>query len=107
MAEFRSGNIDAAKAAFDEAGRVPLAEAPSDQAKMESTVGFYLSMILFQQGMVSEAHQRFAEAEAKMSPKPTDDAKPLIGRRDHNLLIMWLAHREAKALLDVSPPPNP
>lgn len=102
MAEFRSGHFEAAKAAFDEAVRAPRAMEPLVQARMESTAGFYLSMVLFQQDQVEEARQRFAEAEAKMSAKPTDEKRPVIGRRDPDLLIMWLAYSEAKALLDGS-----
>ena len=106
MAAFRSGHFDEAKAAIDEAGRAPFAKDPLVQAKMESTAGFYLSMVLFQQDKVAEARQRFAEAEAKMSPKPIVEKKPWIGHRDHQLLILWLAHREAKTLLSSSPPAN-
>jgi hypothetical protein len=35
-----------------------------------------------------------------MTPKPDDDKKPLISRPDHNLLVLWLAQREAKVLLN-------
>ena len=107
MAEFRSGHLEAAKTALDEAGRAPLAMEPLAQVKMESTAGFYLSMVLFRQDNVVEARQRFAEAEAKMIPKPMGEKRPVIGRRDHNLLIMWLAHDEAKALLDGATDVNP
>ena len=107
MAAFRNGNLDAAVTALNNTGQSPLAKAASDQAKMESTAGFYLSMVLFQQGKIAEAHQRFTEAEAKMSPKPTNATDPVIGRRDHKLLIMWLAHKEAKARLEASPPTTP
>ena len=42
------------------------------------------------------------EAAAKMKPLPADEQKPLFGgagREGHDDLIMWLAYKEAKAMI--------
>ena len=41
-----------------------------------------------------------------MKPLPVDEQKPLLGGADENDLIMWLAYKEAKAMIqfDVTPP---
>ena len=64
-----------------------------------ATAKFYRAMSLFRQGQEAEARQLFAEAEAKM--------KPLPGGADHDDLILWLAYKEAKALLAPSQTSTP
>jgi hypothetical protein len=34
-----------------------------------------------------------------MKPLPVDERKPLAGGADQNDLIMWLAYKEAKAMI--------
>ena len=38
-------------------------------------------------------------AAAKMKPLPVDEQNPLAGGADLNDLVMWLAFKEAKAML--------
>jgi hypothetical protein len=57
-------------------------------------------MISQQQGNSAEARKRFAEAEAKMKPLPADEKNPMASGADHDILVLWLAYKEAKALLD-------
>src|SRR6516164_2633916 len=69
---------------------------------------FYRVMFLFRQGKTDEARKRAAEAAAKMRPLPADEKKPLAGGATYDDLIVWLAYKEAKALIgfDGAPPPR-
>ena len=68
-------------------------------------------MCLSDQGKVDEARAVAAEAAAKMNPFPADDQNPLAGNVNHDRLIVWLACRQAQALLQPAaatdgPPPG-
>ena len=43
-----------------------------------------------------------------MKPLPKDENHPLAGDADHDDLILWLAYKEAKAMIqfDAAPPPK-
>jgi hypothetical protein len=62
-------------------------------------------MALFRQDKRPEARQLLAETSAKMTPLPTDPKKPLAGGAKDNVLIHWLAHREATALIGAETTP--
>ncbi len=47
------------------------------------------------------------EAAATMKPLPQDEKNPLTGDADHDDLILWLAYKEAKALLKFDAVPLP
>ncbi len=111
MAEFRNGDLAEAEATCAEAARSMESTAFNPPGWRESiplpTVGFYRAMISFQRGQVTEARKRFAEAEAKMKPLPADEKNPMAIGGDFNALILWLAYKEAKALLNDSAPAEP
>jgi hypothetical protein len=70
------------------------------------TANFYRAMSLYRQGQEAEARQLFNETEAKMKPLPAATRWP-VSAGDHNDLILWLAYKEARALLtppQMSPP---
>ena len=46
----------------------------------------------------NEARKLATEA-AKMRPLPKDEKNPLASDADHDDLILWLAYKEAKALI--------
>jgi len=69
------------------------------------TAGYYRAMSLFQRGKAAEARQLFNETETEMKPLPADENNPMAGGGDLDDLIVWLAYKEAKALL--VPPPKP
>jgi Flp pilus assembly protein TadD len=94
MAEYRSGN----GAAADEALRAAAKVAPNNP-HITGTAAFFRAMSLFRQGKPSEARQLAILAVAKMKPLPKDDNNPLAGGADHNDLILWLAYKEAKAMI--------
>jgi hypothetical protein len=62
-------------------------------------------MGLFRQGKTALARKLATEAAAKMWPLPVDEQKPLACGGNENELIMWLAYKEAKAMIqfDASP----
>jgi hypothetical protein len=47
-----------------------------------------------------------AETEANMKPLPTDEKAPLAKGANHDDLILWLAYKEAKALLNAPRAPE-
>ena len=64
-------------------------------------------MSLFRQGKRDEGRKLATEAVARMKPLPADENNPLAEGIDDGDLIMWLAYKEAKAMLpfDAAPPP--
>jgi tetratricopeptide (TPR) repeat protein len=102
MAEFRSGNY----AGADETLLAAEKAGPTNRF-VTGTSPFYRAMSLFQQGKEEEARKLAIAAAAKMKPLPKDENNPLAGDADHDDLILWLAYKEAKAMIKfepVSPP---
>ena len=94
MAEYRSGNDAAADR--DPARR---REGRPEQPHVTGTSAFYRAMSLFRQGKPDEARKLAIAAAAKMKPLPKDEQNPLAGGANHDDLILWLAYKEAKALI--------
>ena len=94
MAEYRSGHFAEADAAL-----IAAATGGRDNPRVVGTSAFYRAMGLFRQGKTDLARQLATEAAAKMRPLPVDEQKPLAGGADENDLIMWLAYKEAKAMI--------
>ena len=65
-------------------------------------------MSLFRQGKEDEARKLAIAAAAKMKPLPKDEKNPLAGNAHHDDLILWLAYKEAKAMIqfDAAAPPK-
>ena len=63
-------------------------------------------MSLFRQGKHDEARKLAIAAAAKMKPLPKDEQNPLADGAGHDDLILWLAYKEAKAMIqfDAAPP---
>jgi eukaryotic-like serine/threonine-protein kinase len=60
---------------------------------------FYRAMSLFRQGKEEEARKLALAAAAKMKPLPQDEQNPLANEANHDDLILWLAYKEAKAII--------
>src|SRR5262249_17556369 len=103
MAEYRSGHYAAADKALRAA-----AEAGKSPARVQGTSAFYRAMSLFQLGKRDEARKLAVAAVAKRKPLPADEQNPLAGNANREDLILWLAYREAKSLIefDAAPPPR-
>ena len=102
---------------FAEAEAALVAAAKGDEmnAVLTGQVSFFRAMILFRQGKPDEA-RRLAFEAAKTVGLPNDEKNPLLPppRGETNpltgpltdILILWLAHREAKALIGFDPIPS-
>ena len=102
MVQYRLGN-------YAEADNT-LALAAQNAGKYQDvppTASFFRAMSLFQQGRKDEARRLFTQTEAQMIPYPQDPDKPVIAGKaaSHDVMVTWLAYREAKALL--YDPPSP
>jgi hypothetical protein len=64
-------------------------------------------MSLFRQGKANEARKLATEAAAQMKPLPKDEQNPLAGGATDDDLILWLAYKEAKALIGFNAAPQP
>ena len=100
MAEYRSGNYAAADEAL-----LAAAEAGPNNAFVTGISAFYRAMSLFRQGKPDEARKLAIAAAAKMKPLPADEQNPLAGNANHDDLILWLAYKEAKAMIQFDAAP--
>jgi hypothetical protein len=101
MAEYRCGNYAAAEEAL------LAAEKPDPNDPIVAGIAaFYRAMSLFRQGQADESRQLASAAAAKMQPLPKDENNPLAGGANHDVLILWLAYKEARAMIqfDAAPP---
>jgi streptomycin 6-kinase len=62
-------------------------------------------MTLSRQGKDDEARRVATEALSRMRPLPSDEANPLAGGVNHDDLILWMACKEATALLSLDTGP--
>ena len=94
MAEYRSGD-------WAEADAVLLAAAnrAEDNFYVADTSALYRAMSLFRQGKEQQARQLAIEAVSRIKPLPKDEKNPLAGNANNDDLILWLAYKEAKALI--------
>jgi thiol-disulfide isomerase/thioredoxin/tetratricopeptide (TPR) repeat protein len=101
MAEYRSGHWAEADAAL-----LAAANSAKRDWHVPSTSALYRAMSLFRQGKEKEARQLAIEAVSWMKPLPTDWKNPLAGSANHNDLVLWLAYKEAKALIQFDAVPG-
>jgi hypothetical protein len=94
MAEYRSGHFPAADGALITATRLG-----GDNYVVSVTSAFYRAMSLFRQGNEMEARKVATDAVARMKPLPADEKNPLGVNDTSDDLVLWLACKEAKALL--------
>ena len=98
IAEYRSGHFAEADAALLAA----TIGARTDR-NVAGPSAFFRAMILFQQGKIDEARKLATEA-TKMVRLPKDEKNPLAAPAGPYIpptddLILWLAYKEAKALI--------
>ena len=104
MAEYRSGNHAAAIQAL-----LAAAKAGSNNPIVTGISAFYRAMSLSRQGKSDEARKLAIGAAAQMKPLPKDEQNPLANDAYYDDLILWLAYKEAKDMIqfDAPPPPEP
>jgi tetratricopeptide (TPR) repeat protein len=106
MAEYRIGNDAAAVEAL-----LAAEESGAKNAIVMGTAPFYRAMSQFRQGKPDEARKVVFGAAAKMQSLPKDGQNPLVnvGNSDYltsDYLTVWLAYKEACALLKIDPALN-
>jgi serine/threonine protein kinase/tetratricopeptide (TPR) repeat protein len=103
MAEYRNGQYADAERDLTVAEQMLVRAGPDNQ----SIARLYRVMSLFRQNRSEEARTLFRQAEAQMPPLPQDENKPQLngGPVVHDLLICWLAYKEAKALIQAPSAP--
>jgi WD40 repeat protein/tetratricopeptide (TPR) repeat protein len=103
MAEYRSGNHAAATEAL-----LAAETAGPNNAIAKGIAAFYRAMSLYRQGKPDEARQLAIAAAVKMKPLPKDEQNPPTGDAYWDDLILWLAYKEAKAMIQFdAAPTNP
>jgi serine/threonine protein kinase/Flp pilus assembly protein TadD len=102
MAEYRSGHFAEADAAL-----IAATKGVKDNPHVAGTAAFYRAMSLFRQGKEDEVRKLATEAAAKMKPLPKDEKHPLAGNANPDDLILWLAYKEAKAMIQFDAAPRP
>jgi WD40 repeat protein/tetratricopeptide (TPR) repeat protein len=102
MAEYRCGNDRAAIEALLAAEK----ELPNSN-NLTGIAAYYRAMSLFRQGKRDEARTLALAAAQKMNPPPMDEDNPLAGNVYQDELIVWLAYKEARALIQFDPVLSP
>jgi hypothetical protein len=101
MAEYRCGNDVAAAEAL-----LACAQAGPDNLMATGIAAFYRAMSLFRQGKHNEARKLAIETAARMKPLPKDEQNPLPNDPyPWDDLILWLAYKEAKAMIQFDEAP--
>jgi len=94
VSDSRSGNHAAATQAL-----LAAVKAAPKNAITAGLSGFYRAMSLFRQGKPDEARKLAIETAAQMQPLPKDEQNPLAEGAYYDTLILWLAYKEAKAMI--------
>jgi len=97
LAEYRNGQFAAAENA--------LATAEQTAGSWHDILGtarFFRAMSLVRQDKTAEARRLFSDEEAQMPALPQDESHPRVDGQPANqdVLICWLAYKEAKALIE-------
>jgi TPR repeat protein len=97
LAEYRNGQYAAAEQTLTVAE-----QTAGELYDIPRIARFYRAMSLFRQERREEARKLFSQAEAKMPPLPADEHKPLVDGKmaSRDVLICWLAYKEARALIE-------
>jgi WD40 repeat protein/serine/threonine protein kinase len=96
LAEYRAGQYAAAEQTLAIAG-----QKVGEYREMLGIARLFRAMSLFRQDKPEEARKLFSQAEAEMPSLPQDERKPLVDGKpvSHDVLICWLAYKEAKSML--------
>ncbi|HTB83611.1 MAG TPA: tetratricopeptide repeat protein [Candidatus Sulfotelmatobacter sp.] len=96
MIEYRSGQYTNA-----EQDLATAAQTAGKYLDVLPTAGFFRAMCLFRENRVEEARQLFTETTSQMPAPPKNQWRPVLSGKaaTHDIVIAWLAWREAKGLL--------
>ena len=101
LAEYRSGDCTNAEHILALA-----AQNAGKYAEIPWTAQLVRAMCLFQLGRADEARLLFNQAGAQMPAFPSDPRLPVLDGKavSHDVVIGWLAYREAKSLINSAAP---
>jgi len=105
LAEYRNGQFAAAEQTMIVAERAigdHHALSIDNRNEIQGTARLFRAMSLSKQAKLGEARKLFSQAEAQMPPLPEDESKPILQGKsfDRDLIVTWLAHKEAQALIE-------
>ncbi len=103
MAEYRNHAYAAAENALLTAEKFPEEENPH----LVLTSRFYRAMSLYRQGKLKNARELFQSTAKQMKPLPEKPRNPSANQANINDVVVWLAYKEAKALIQFSKPEKP
>jgi hypothetical protein len=103
LTNYRAGNYSEAEKAL-----IPASEATKHfdgsernlKESFQASLDFIRSMILSRTGHMEEARTLFATGESEMKPLPPDDRQIFESNSAFHEVMVWLAYKEAKALLE-------
>jgi WD40 repeat protein len=101
LAQYRNGQYATAEQTLSIAERT----VGNDNHDIQGIARFFRAMSLFRQDRIEEARKLFSQEAAQMPPLPKDQSKPLLDGSpvSHDVLIWWLAYKEAKSVLNEPP----
>jgi tetratricopeptide (TPR) repeat protein len=97
LAEFRNGQYAAAEQTLANAER-----AFAEDREMLPIARLFHAMNLTRQNRTDDARKLLTQAAAQMPPLPQDETKPQVDGKavSHDVLIGWLAYKEAESMLN-------
>lgn len=100
LAQYRNGQFDAAQESLAAAGQT----VGDENQDIQGIARFFRAMSLLKQGRPKEARTLFSQEEGRMWPLPNEATKPVVNGSlvSHDVLIWWLAYKEAKSTLSES-----
>jgi eukaryotic-like serine/threonine-protein kinase len=104
MAEYRNGQYADAERNLTIAEQT-IVSAP----EMLGTARIFRAMSLFRQNEPETARRLFSQAGSQMPPLPEDERRPYVGGGlfNRDVLIWWLAYKEARTLIEAPSGPVP
>lgn len=100
MVEYRRGDFESAEKTLIKAAEI---DPKGTQAPI--LADFYRAMVLERRGKSDDARKLAAATAARMRPIPKDEKDLMAGGADYDDLILWMAYKEAKALLKLEQAP--
>jgi hypothetical protein len=102
MVEYRRGDFESAEKTL-----IKSAEIDPKGAQAPIMADFYRAMVLERRGKSEDARKLAAATTARMRPIPKDETELLAGGIDYDDLVLWMAYKEAMALLKLDQTPAP
>jgi len=103
IAQYRAGIAAAAATTLLAAAQAKKSVAKAAEVGISA---FYRAMCLFELGKREQARALASTAAAKMKPLPADEQNPLADIGSADDLLLWLAYKEAKAMIHFEAAPT-